>query len=251
MARLLLGAGLVLALVPAIGRAAEPAPLPRPVPVYPRFDLTYLPEIGQGLLGLRPAEIVRHAKSPELKSIAALFMLLLGQMIPDADFDAAKFPDLADIEQCVWNLNLKITTPTPDAQGSFLFGWVTPCVIRTVQPFDWNDHVRKWFPKAAAKRIAGRSYVRIKIEHPAEKGEAPWLGSMAFFAPDERTLVIAAEDDMFELLDRLAEGKPAPYASAGLGRGGSGDCRVRARHARGAAAERHVPAGLPLGQGPG
>jgi hypothetical protein len=218
--------GLILLGLPARTPAGEPAPAPRPI--YPRFDLTYMPEIAeQGLLGFRPGEIARHAKGRELDMVTQMFMFLMSQSIHnanfDVDFDAAEPPDIGNIEQCVFSLQLQVTTPTPDKKGSFFFGGKTPCMIRTVQPFDWNTLARKWFPNAAPRRLAGRNYLRIRVNlpqphgHTAEssKDEPDFETVFAVFIPDDRTLVCATEEDIFELLDRLAEGKPAPTPPPG------------------------------------
>jgi len=208
---------LVVALLmyfPACGSSAEPAPAPRPI--YPRFDLTYLPEIGeQGLLGLRPAEMSRYAKGAELEVATQLFMMMLSQMYQTTDLDTSEFPNFAAIEQCVFSLTIQITTPKANERGQFIFGARTPCMIRTVDAFDWKNFMGKLFPKSAPKRLAGRTYLRQKLDTPATKDEVPYSGAMCFFIPDNRTLVVCNEEEMFEFLDRLAGEKPGPTPPPG------------------------------------
>jgi hypothetical protein len=213
---------LILLTLPLRSPAAEPAPAPRPI--YPRFDLTYLPEITeQGLLGVRPAEIARFAKGQELDMVKQMFMLLMSQFLHEANFDAAEPPDIGNIEQCVCSLQLQVTTPTPEKRGNFLFGGKTPCMIRTVQPFDWGTLARKWFPTAVQRRLAGRNYLRVKVDfsrfrmHTPEssKDEPEFEAVMGLFIPDDRTLVCGSEEEIFDLLDRLAAGKPAPTPPPG------------------------------------
>jgi hypothetical protein len=159
--------------------------------------------------------------------VKQMFMFIMSQSLHnanvDANFDAAEPPDIGNIEQCVFGLQLQVTTPTPEKKGSFFFGGKTPCMIRTVQPFDWDTLARKWFPTAVPRRLAGRNYLRIKADfsqsngHTSEssKGEPDYELAMGVFIADDRTLVCASEEEIFDLLDRLAEGKPAPTPPPG------------------------------------
>jgi hypothetical protein len=175
-----------------------------------------MPDSGeQGLLGFRPVEIARYIKGPELETVTQYFLYLFSQMVHEADVDAADLPDFAGIEQCVFTFDLQVITPTPTEKGRLYMGGKTPFMIRTVHPFDWNSMVRKWFPKAVEKRLAGKSYLRQKFDAPTAKDEVPYVGVMGFFIPDDRTLVVADEQDVFDLLDRLAEKKPAPTSLPG------------------------------------
>lgn len=196
--------------------AAEPAPAPRPT--YPRFDLTYYPEIeGQGLVGVRPVEIARRAKGTELAAATTLFKALFTQALVSANLEAAEPPAFAEIEQCVLTLGLHVTTPTADEKGTFYLGGSTPCAVRTVHSFDWDGLIHKWFPKADRKSHAGRSYWRAKVEVGASflTPGSPTNPVIGFFIPDDRTLICGDADDIQAVLVRLAAGGPSPTAPPG------------------------------------
>ncbi len=78
-------------------------------------------------------------------------------------------------------------------------------VVTTAKPFDWTDCVKKWFPKAEAAKHAGRAYFRV----PFGVGEAK--GHLAFFVPNDRTLVFETdEDELKSLLGRLEKKLESP-----------------------------------------
>ena len=208
MARL---SALLVLLTPAIATAAERAPAPRAV--LPRFDLEYLPRVGgQGVIGIRPAEIVRHATRPEVELASGLVFGTFSQLLGGKPLDAAAWPTFADLEQCVCCLEMRVTAPPGKGeQGAFLLGGKTPALVRTTRPFDWDRLLRRSFPNATAARHAGRSYLRIPT---AFQFPLPFVGMvgepMAAYTPDDRTLAIGAEGEVRALLDRLAAGRPAP-----------------------------------------
>lgn len=212
--RFLLCSVFVLFAFPSSSPSAEQAPPPRSI--YSCFDLQYLPEVmNQGLVAFRPVEIARYAREQELEVATQVFTMFFSQVFHDAHIGAAEPPGFASIEQCVFNLSMQISTPKPDKKGHFAVGGTTPCVLRTVKPFDWDNLVRNWFPKAVQRKVAGRTYLRMRIDSPAESDEVPWTGGMCFFCPDDRTLVVGDEEQMFELLDRLAANQPAPTPPPG------------------------------------
>lgn len=206
--RSLVAALFLLAAAPAVVFAEEPTNSSSRR-VYPAFDLTYMPEIGpQGLIGFRPAEIARFAKGPELQSITQMFFMLLQQFLPDANLEGSTPPDFANIEQFVLSLQLHVTN-TKDGHGSFMLGGQSPCVIRTIQPYDWEQLLRQWFPKATVKRHAGRPYLCVSVHVSADnEGESQEV-VFAFYLPDARTMACGTEDEIIGLLDRRAARKPA------------------------------------------
>jgi hypothetical protein len=198
----------VLVLAPP-APAAEPAPAPRRL--CPRFDLTYLPAVGrQGLIGLRPAEIVRDM--PELGLQTGRFFDLLGDRLPGTDLRSDDLPALAEIDECVMALQFEIRPTTPGSEhGSVHLGGMTPIVARTVHPFAWDKLITKWFPKGVPTRYAGRSYLRVRLD------PLPDEAAFGVFCPDGRTVVVAAEGSVRKLIDRLAEDGPAPKPPPGWG----------------------------------
>jgi hypothetical protein len=191
--------------------AADPAPAPRPL--HPRFDLTYLPKFGgQGVFGIRPAEIAKHATSAEVKDASSLVFGFFSQLLGGKELDAAAWPVFSELEQCACCLELRVTPPRAEGeQGTFLLGGKTPGLVRTVRPFDWDRMLRKSLPHATPARHAGRSYLRIPTHFHIP---LPFIGAlgepMAAYIPDDRTLVLGSEGEIHALLDRLAAGKPAP-----------------------------------------
>jgi hypothetical protein len=201
--------------LPTPAAAADRAPAPRPL--YPRFDLTYLPRVGgQGVIGIRPAEIAKFATGAEVRQAGQLVLGAYSQLLGGWDLDAAEPPSFGEIEQCVFCLQMQITAPKDGERAAFMLGACTPGLMRTVEPYDWDGLLRKWFPKAARTRHAGRTYLRLRF-HPAiplPPGSEDRL-TMAAFTPDDRTLVLGTEDEVKGLLERLAAGKPAPQAPPG------------------------------------
>jgi hypothetical protein len=196
-------------------KAGEPAPAPRAL--YPRFDLTYLPTLGsQGVIGVRPAEIAQYVTKEEAKRATHLVVGLLFDLLGKQDLDAAEFPTFDNLEQCVLCLQMQITVPKGDDPGAFFVGGVTPGMMRTVRPFDWDGMLRTWFPKIATINYAGRSYVKIPIKFPAGLPMPPKdTDGLVAFIPDDRTIVMAPETEIRNLLDRLKAKKPALKAPAG------------------------------------
>jgi hypothetical protein len=211
-------AALVVLASPAFSPAAEQGPAPRAV--YPRFAVEYLPKVGgQGVIGIRPAEVARYATKTEVAAASGLVFGTFAQLLGGRELDAAAWPTFADLEQCVCCLQIQVTAPpSKDERGTFMLGGKTPALLRTVRPFDWNLLIRKSFPNATAARHAGRAYLRMPtfFNFPL-----PFVGAlgepMSAFLPDDRTLVIGAEGDIRALLERLTAGKPAPEPPPGWG----------------------------------
>lgn len=205
----------LLMTLPAGARASEPAPA-APRHTYQPFDLTYLPAVGdQGLIAFRPAEMARHATAPEISAMMQTFLALLSQMLPEADLEAAPPPDFANIQECVLSLSIQVTTPMKDERGTVMAHAGTPCVIRTVSPFNWDRLLHKWFPRAEVKRRAGRPYLRMAFPVPPGIPQAPEELFLAFYTPDTRTLACGNEDEIIELLDRREARGPAPTPPPG------------------------------------
>jgi hypothetical protein len=196
-------------------KAAEPAPAPRAL--YPRFDLTYLPTLGsQGVIGVRPAEIAKYVTKEEARHATHLVVGLFFDLLGKRDLDATAFPTFDNLEQCVLCLQMQINVPKGDDRGAFFVGGVTPGMMRTVRPFDWDAMLRKWFPKIAATKYAGRSYLKIPLQFPVGLPLPPKdTEGLVAFIPDDRTIVLAPETEIRDLLDRLKANKAALKPPAG------------------------------------
>lgn len=184
----------VLGALPAAGR-------PEP------FDLTYLPRANGSIVAARPAELVRYGGTPggvyadhARRTLAALFAFF------DGDLRAAAPPALADIETLVTTATCALGIETnPDGTSSFNFVGLSSGVVRTAKPFDWARCVTKWFPKAEPATHAGRSYYRVPVGAGEQKGH------LAFFVPDDRTLVFDTDgDELKALLARLEKKLESP-----------------------------------------
>ena len=203
----------------SLAAAAEPTTAPAPRPLYPRFAVEYLPMVGgQGVIGIRPAEIAKHATKIEVELASGLVFGTFSQLFGGKELDAAAWPTFLDLEQCVCCLEIRITAPpSKDEQGAVMLGGKTPAVLRTIRPFDWNRVLRKSFPTAAPARHADRAYLRLTPNFPLPLPFIGLLGEpMAAYMPDDRTLVIGSESEIHTLLDRLAAGnRPRGRCRAG------------------------------------
>lgn len=202
-------------LATASSPAAERAPAPRLVPtsrpVFPRFDLTYLPTVGvQGVAAFRPAAIAKHARGLELGHYTHMLLQMVLEQLAEGDLSAAEPPAFADLDECVFNLSLFTTCPTPGKKGTAVAGFRSPCTFRTVKPFDWDARVRKWFPRATVAHHGGRAYFRVPCRILPDNAEP-----LGLFAPDNRTLVCGSESEITELIDRLNDGGPPPAGPPG------------------------------------
>jgi len=195
----------VLELVVAVAAACAAPAAPRPAP----FDLTYLPRATGSVIAARPAELLKRGGVPDKaftdtarRTLAALFAFF------DGDLKAAPTPALSDIETVVTSATLTLGIETnPDGTSSFNIVGLSSGVVRTAKPFDWTNCVKKWFPKAEAAKHAGRAYFRV----PVGAGDAQ--SHLAFFVPDDRTLVFETSDDELKALLARLEKKlesPAP-----------------------------------------
>jgi hypothetical protein len=181
------------------------------------FDLTYLPGFGpQGIVGLRPAEIVRKtpacARGAEVRALVRLFFAQCAALAFDADLSAAEPPGFEELEECVFGVMLVNYLGSDKEQGSFIAGLGSPCVLRTTKPFDWAGVVSKWFPRAEKISWAGREYLAnpFKIVLPNKQP-----CKVGVFVANTTTLVLGDEAQVRDLLTRLQGGKPALTAPPG------------------------------------
>jgi hypothetical protein len=189
--------------------AAPPLrPVARPLPP---FDLSYVPACEPvRLVALRPAEFARLNRCP------ATFDRLVDQCLSafverwaGGDLRAAAPPAFADIEQCVFQINVQSNHPGGNAKITLTFG-TTSLVLRTVKPFDWSDRVKKWFPKGERVWHTCREYVRANAEMDC-----------CVFVPDDRTMIIDKEGPLRKFLEDRHSGRPSPSSQDCLGEASS------------------------------
>jgi hypothetical protein len=188
--------------LPKVCKTTQPTP----------FDISYLAaDRGQGIVAVRPAAIA--LLFPQLKADTRFrpFVHLFLQMMVDIDLDVAELPALSELEQCVSNLSLQVSSPSEGQKGTFMFGAAAPVCLRTVRPFDWAGRLAKWFPAAKHEHHAGRDYLTMPCK--LLFGKEPM--QLAFFVADGRTLICSTEPDLRDLLDRLDKGKPGPTPPPG------------------------------------
>lgn len=173
----------------AAGAAAKDPPAGRPA-----FDPSLLTRPADGgVMGFRPAELVALAGAPgetvggvvtQLAKAATAFI--------DGELKADDLPAAADVEQVVLGLNLSLTLSTDQEQGTFGLQGSNFGYVRTREKFDWAGLIKKTFPKATAKSHAGRDYLAAGIKFGTLEL------AVAFFVPDERTLVFDVDAEKME-----------------------------------------------------
>jgi hypothetical protein len=205
---------LPLVLWAAIGHGVETSPAPRASTVgeLRPFDLTYMPRATNTVLAVRPAELLKRTDGLD-KSATTLVRrsLAAGFAFLDGDIKAAEIPALTDVDQVVLSANVTIgIEAAKDGKSTFgLGGGISSGFIRTVKPFNWTAHIKKWFPKVEEAQYEGRTYLKIPI------GIGDQSSCIALLAADDRTLAFDTdEDEMKNLLTRLKKKSP-PVAPAG------------------------------------
>jgi hypothetical protein len=76
-------------------------------------------------------------------------------------------------------------------------------MVRTIEPFDWAQQIRAWWPSVREVRDAGRVYYKLTCPQLAP--------NPCFYLPDDRTIVLDDEEPLLRIIRR---GAPAtsPYA---------------------------------------
>jgi hypothetical protein len=175
------------------------------------FDLTYMPRATHSVIAIRPAELLKQTDGLDKTATAYVRKLLAaGFAFLDGDIKAAELPVLANVDQVILSANLTIgIEPEKDGKSNYGLGGISSGLVRTIKPFDWTGHIKKWFPKVEVVRHAGRDYLRI----PIALGEKP--SYIALLAADDRTLAFDSdEDEIKNLLSRLKKKSP-PVRPAG------------------------------------
>jgi hypothetical protein len=121
-----------------------------------------------------------------------------------------RLPDLTTIDMVLTQLHSDVKPSNGDELGAFN-STLNQFVIRTREPYDWNaefDH------RSPAKSHTHRKVTyRVAEAHntfilPPGAPEGPI--KVAFYVPDDRTLVIAPVWEMEALIDRLLDNTPLP-----------------------------------------
>jgi len=187
-----------------------PAVAAEPVP----FDLTYLPPDcvpaghPQILVALRPAELLSRPDGK--KAAAAVDQLALMMAAQVYGFTRIPGPGVEALDAVLLVGHISVTHDPAKPQPHTLFGAANGVVLRTREKFDWAALAAKWAP--AGKPVAHRDATFTVV--PAPPTLAVLLpdaktATYSLYVPDDRTLVVAPEESIRKLIDRLKDGRPA------------------------------------------
>lgn len=206
---------------PAVKQAAYQAALAATRSGPEPFDLTYLPrplaEI-QALTAIRPAALFAHpAFHGKIQSANDEFTELFKAVIGAESFG----PGIENIESLLACGTVGTSlSPEKNAKRRYqLMVGGRGFVVRTTVPYDWAAAVHKWAPCEPAS-YRGRKYLtspfasiplfQMMIDKLPKKERPTDSDRVAFFTPDNRTLVLDNEPAIRRLIDRLATGKKQP-----------------------------------------
>ncbi len=157
----------------------------------PAIDLAYLPSETKLFLALQPADLLGR---PDMRPIQKLLAdnVMLGRVLP--------LP-LDEIDQLIvfWESSPQNQVPpgsptlVPPPSGM---------IVHAAQPQDWKKIASRFMHSTEVVQVAGQTLLR-----PARDQAGP--SSMSLYSPDDRTVVLAAED----LLRTLIEDRKEPKAA--------------------------------------
>jgi beta-lactamase regulating signal transducer with metallopeptidase domain len=183
------------------------------------FEFNYIPENRVGVVGVRPAAILRRLdmgrlipliqKSIAPKDLAALLRANFG-VNPTSPGWLKLEPE--DIESVVFGI-LVDHSKDPQTQkevGRLMFGNFT---ARTVAPFDWRKYLRQWNFEFDELREGTRVFYKLKGPLQPHLGPAPCV-----YFPDDQTAVFDEEAAIRKHLARPVPMSPAFVRGADWGR---------------------------------
>jgi beta-lactamase regulating signal transducer with metallopeptidase domain len=180
-------------------QAAAGAPESK-TPTNEPFDLSFLPEIVEGVVAIRPAAVLRRVGMAQYTD--GMNKLLLEDMLREMGIPRENCPlRLQDIEQVTYAVTVTKLTPKKKGDPTRRLG-TESAMIRTVKSFDWTEMLRNWPGGATEKHEAGQSYLALpKLPH----AQAPLCAHVA----DSRTVVFGDEASLLRLFRRRAPANPA------------------------------------------
>lgn len=207
-----LSLGLLAIPRPSFAAELPVAPAPRAVEAEP-FNLTYLPpdcgEAGQPrlLVAVRPSAVFTRPDARKAAEVADEMFRMLTGLLGVAALDG---PGVAGIDTILFAGHVTVTRNADDAEKpNSLIGFANGAVVRTIDDFDWAAAVKHWYPDAKKARHAGQTYFTVPVPEALAQLFPPAAGAAMFaiYVPDGRTLVVAPEDSVRKLIDRVKEGK--------------------------------------------
>lgn len=208
--RMVLASPLVIVALAASGlRGPARAEAPAAGDAKPRaetIDLSYIPPDVQGLIAVRPAAAFRH---PGMASQAGRVRGLLEAMFPGSKLR------IEDIEQVTAGVfvkyrtrDVKVTNPHGGKVAERLF-MTSGFMARTTHSFDWKTEVERLLKRLGQGTLveathAGKAYWKFV--------DCPMLGPNGVSGvcfPDDRTIVVDHEKNLFPILEGKAKGAPS------------------------------------------
>jgi hypothetical protein len=183
-------------------KAVTPIPRPLDKESLAPFDLSYLPDDAQGLVAVRPSAVFRRSGMAPYR---VMLNLWIGQQWSKAasefGFDPAK-PGLGPLRIEMFEEAMTLVsiwrTGGQKPDGRVAAGGVFS--VRTTEPVDWVTLFRAFKQDPNEVRDGDRVYYKLKN---------PTLGpDGCFFCPDARTLVLASEKQMLQILNRKTPSPP-------------------------------------------
>jgi len=174
----------------------------------PAIDLSYLPADARGIIVTRPAAIcqkegmdrlVAHLnaepKSSDLFWLAMMELAVIPIAVDESDRKELRTHCLfrvQDIEQTT--SHFKITNGM--SQGKKFRAFIPHgYMVRMVRPYEWDKQARIWWPGMAAVRDLRQTYYRYDPHFS-------YAETMAFYYPDDRTIVVDSEANIRTLINR-------------------------------------------------
>jgi hypothetical protein len=170
---------------------AEQAKATSKPPAKAAFDLSYVPTDAPLVFAMRPAELIKHG---DVKSLI--------EAIPGYDQVQEKVglkPE--SIVQATYVLNSRgpggVGDPgTPDGVE---FGLL---ILHVKDAQDWDKLAGSLFPNWVEAKFSGQTY------HKVAEGQGP---TVAYYAPDERTVILGLEPNLFKAI-RRGKAKSSEYS---------------------------------------
>ena len=194
------------ALVAAQRRNAAPVP----------FDLTYLPTIPgrnngpRAVVAVRPCALFDRPGGNRLARATLLDSGTVDAVKELFNLSAMELPEVAALDMILTCIPMEITPAAEPGHGSFK-AFTTCAVLRTRAGHNWLNAFRRVPQPLARATHRGREYRTFAVD--VTRANPQWMNgpiNVALFIPDDRTLVIGSETEVKAVLDRLADGTPAP-----------------------------------------
>jgi hypothetical protein len=155
------------------------------------FDLAYVPTDAAGVLAIRPGAVLEQPKLKEW----------IGGIGPLAEFTKRAGVGLEQIDSITIVVYPGMPPIDGPAAGEAVFATMAGVIVRAKQPTDWKAAIGRLAPDPrlvfSESRYAGKPYYRLAT------GEGPEMPIVpALYVPDERTMVFAAEANLFRSIQR-------------------------------------------------